>query len=175
MPSTKRDPNGPKSLNTHKVNYSCRTELILQPAPFRDVCCDPVFPTPALKVCSDVCKRMGRRLHSLPEPCVVRINGVEIALTSSEARHCPSQQKRMASLRGPGEPRQNCSPCFPYSQPTLIVPALPSFTAHFTGGMSQSVLAAISSSRHNCVVCFICFHKGEYWKSYDLETKILWM
>ncbi|ETN83590.1 DNA polymerase epsilon subunit B [Necator americanus] len=70
--------------NIAKFLDGCRTELMVQPAPFRDVCCDPVFPTPPLKICSDASKRMGKRLHSLPEPCVVRINGVEIALTSSE-------------------------------------------------------------------------------------------
>uniref|UniRef100_A0A0K0DH57 DNA polymerase alpha subunit B n=1 Tax=Angiostrongylus cantonensis TaxID=6313 RepID=A0A0K0DH57_ANGCA len=67
-------------------NIPCRTELIVQPAPFRDACSIPVFPTPALKICSDVCKKFGRRLHSVPEPCVVRINGVELALTSSEVK-----------------------------------------------------------------------------------------
>ncbi|KHJ86185.1 DNA polymerase epsilon subunit B [Oesophagostomum dentatum] len=70
--------------NIAKSLDGCRTELIVQPAPFRDVCSDPTFPTPPLKICSDVCKRMGKRLHSVPEPCIVRINGVEIALTSSE-------------------------------------------------------------------------------------------
>ncbi|KAJ1360952.1 hypothetical protein KIN20_020085 [Parelaphostrongylus tenuis] len=62
----------------------CRTELIIQPAPFRDACSTCAFPTPPFKVCSDFCKKFGRRFHSVPEPCVVRINGVELALTTSE-------------------------------------------------------------------------------------------
>ncbi|RCN40579.1 DNA polymerase epsilon subunit B [Ancylostoma caninum] len=51
--------------NIAKALDGCRTELILQPAPFRDACCDPVFPTPALKICSDVCKSMGRVIAHL--------------------------------------------------------------------------------------------------------------
>lgn len=67
-----------------KTLEGCRTEVIVQPAPFRDACCDPVFPTPPFLFSSDVCKKMGRRLHCAPDPCVVRINGVEMAFTSSE-------------------------------------------------------------------------------------------
>ncbi|KAK6052377.1 DNA polymerase alpha subunit B [Cooperia oncophora] len=74
--------------NIAKSLEGCRTEVIVQPAPFRDACCEPVFPTPPFSFTSDVCKKMGRRLHCTPEPCVVRINGVEIALTSSEVRFC---------------------------------------------------------------------------------------
>ncbi|CAJ0597970.1 unnamed protein product [Cylicocyclus nassatus] len=70
--------------NIAKALDGCRTELILQPAPSRDLCCAPFFPTPPLDISSDVCKRMGKRLHSVPDPCIVRVNGIEIALTSSE-------------------------------------------------------------------------------------------
>ncbi|VDK65934.1 unnamed protein product, partial [Cylicostephanus goldi] len=70
--------------NVAKALDGCRTELIVQPAPSRDLCCAPFFPTPPLEISSDVCKRMGKRLHSVPDPCIVRVNGIEIALTSSE-------------------------------------------------------------------------------------------
>ncbi|KAK6022549.1 DNA polymerase epsilon subunit B [Ostertagia ostertagi] len=70
--------------NIAKCLEGCRTEVIVQPAPFRDACCDPIFPTPPFKFSSDISKKMGRRLHCAPEPCVARINGVEVAFTSSE-------------------------------------------------------------------------------------------
>ncbi|WKY02187.1 hypothetical protein Q1695_015867 [Nippostrongylus brasiliensis] len=70
--------------NIAKSLEGCRTELIVQPAPFRDACSDPIFPTPPFQFSSEVLKKMGRRLHCAPEPCVVRINGVEMAFTTSE-------------------------------------------------------------------------------------------
>ncbi|PIO72723.1 DNA polymerase epsilon subunit B [Teladorsagia circumcincta] len=70
--------------NIAKCLEGCRTEVIMQPAPFRDACCDKVFPAPPFQFTSDVVKKMGRRLHCVPDPCVARINGVEVAFTGSE-------------------------------------------------------------------------------------------
>nr|CDJ89005.1 DNA polymerase alpha and DNA polymerase alpha epsilon domain containing protein [Haemonchus contortus] len=70
--------------NIAKSLEGCRTEVIVQPAPFRDACCQPIFPTPPFLFSSDVCKKMGKRLHCVSDPCIARLNGIEVAFTSSE-------------------------------------------------------------------------------------------
>uniref|UniRef100_A0A1I7X8W8 DNA polymerase alpha subunit B n=1 Tax=Heterorhabditis bacteriophora TaxID=37862 RepID=A0A1I7X8W8_HETBA len=62
----------------------CRTELIIQPATSRDACCINVFPTAPFKISPDVVKILGKRLHLVSDPCIIKVSGVEIALTSSE-------------------------------------------------------------------------------------------
>ncbi|VDO04943.1 unnamed protein product [Haemonchus placei] len=63
--------------NIAKSLEGCRTEVIVQPAPFRDACCQPVFPTPPFLFSSE-------RLHCVSDPCIARLNGIEVAFTSSE-------------------------------------------------------------------------------------------
>ena len=68
------------------TKFRLRADVILQPSSTKDATSFDVFPAAPLILPHDVQKAFPNKVHLVPDPAVIHVNGVEIALTNSEVK-----------------------------------------------------------------------------------------